>query len=214
MSPTYKLLSPSGTSPTTSTLAYPSPAPAQSQRQRWSLATVNSEQSHPTQSIKSAPRLLGYTWTRACPGLAMALVIFFFFGQYLKLFIRSNSQTTAGQGWTVGQQTVGRNSCWNSSLQRSAEQNRAEKSRANSSWGVSNVLVRFALFLSFFLSLLLLLFLSPTHFAFLSSCCFVFRTEELHQPSSLGFASQTSQAGPGERVFKRDERRLATAIYL
>lgn len=170
---------------------------------------MNSEQSHPTQSIKSAPRLLGYTWTRACPGLAMALVIFFFFGQHLKLFIRSNSQTTAGQGWTVGQQTVGRTSCWNSSLQRSAEQK-----RANSSWGVSNVLVRFALFLSFFLSLLLLLFLSPTHFAFLSSFCFVFRAEELHQPSSLGFASQTSQAGPGERVFKRDERRLATAIYL
>lgn len=128
MSPTYKLLSPSAASPTTSTLAYPSPAPAQSQRQRWSLATVNSEQSHPTQSIKSAPRLLGYTWTRACPGLAMALVIFFFFGQYLKLFIRSNSQTTAGQGWTVGQQTVGRNSCWNSSLQRSAEQSRTEQS--------------------------------------------------------------------------------------
>lgn len=132
---------------------------------------------------------------------------FFFFGQHLKLFIRSNSQTTAGQGWTVGQQTVGRNSC-------RGVQSRTEHKRANSSWGVSNVLVRFALFLSFFLSLLLLLFLSPTQFAFLSSCCFVFRTEELHQPSSLGFASQTSQAGPGERVFKREERRLATAIYL
>lgn len=69
--------------------------------------------------------------------------------------------------------------------------------------------------LSFLSSLLLLLFLSPTYFAF----CLVtvvavvvvawFEAEELQQPS-LGFASQTSQAGPGERVFEaRRDARLA-----
>lgn len=68
----------------------------------------------------------------------------------------------------MGQQTVGGNSCWNSLLQR-----RAEQSRVNSSWGVSNVCGSLCT-VSFFLSFFLLLFLSPTHFAFLSSCCFVF----------------------------------------
>lgn len=131
-------------------------------------------------------RRTGFTPQFAC--------LFLYFGQHLKLFIRSNSGTAGTDSGTDGE----RNS-WHSGHCRICRV----------SWGVSNVLVRFALFflLSFFLSiivLLLLLFLSPTQFAFcLVEVVVVFQFEARSSTqASLGFASQTSQAGPGERVFE------------
>lgn len=73
----------------------------------------------------------------------------------------------------------------------------------------------FSCCLSFFLSIIVL-FLSPTQFAFclvaVAVVVVVFQFEARSSTqTSLGFASQTSQAGPGERVFeaRRDARRDA-----
>lgn len=63
--------------------------------------------------------------------------------------------------------------------------------------------VRFALFLSFFLSLLL--FFSPTHFAFLSSCCFViFLFLSWGAPASIvvGFCQSNEPSRPRRTRFQ------------